>query len=133
MRFQVLRDVILLFVTVVLFAHLAFFNFVPRLLVKVCNFVRLTNTNRAADDDDSINRLYNVNDRRKERIKHLLAFSKLETKRCARVGGRTILLKKRKCLRLPFFFGMTELVEEAKKKYQTQRKNKSVLYLILIF
>ena len=36
----------------------AFFNFVfvPRLLVKVCNFVRLTNTNtnRAADDDDSI-------------------------------------------------------------------------------
>ena len=47
-------DVILLFVTVVLFAHLAFFNFVPRLLVKVCNFVRLRNTNRAADDDDSI-------------------------------------------------------------------------------
>ena len=38
--------------TVVLFAHLAFFNFVPRLLVKVCNFVRLTNTNRAAADDD---------------------------------------------------------------------------------
>ena len=54
MRFQVLRDVILLFVTVVLFAHLAFFNFVPRLLVKVCNFVRLRNTNRAAADDDSI-------------------------------------------------------------------------------
>ena len=85
MRFQVLRDVILLFVTVVLFAHLAFFNFVPRLLVKVCNFVRLTNTNRAAADDDSINRLYNVNDRRKERIKHLLAFPKLETKRRAGV------------------------------------------------
>ena len=87
MRFQVLRDVILLSVTVVLFAHLAFFNFVPRLLVKVCNFVRLTNTNtnRAAADDDSINRLYNVNDRRKERIKHLLAFSKLETKRRAGV------------------------------------------------
>jgi hypothetical protein len=28
-----------------------------------------------------------------------------------------------------FLFGMTELVEEAKKKYQMQRKNKSVLYI----
>jgi hypothetical protein len=45
-----------------------------------------------------------------------------------RAGGRTILLKKRK-FAAAFLFGMTELVEEAKKKYQTQRKNKSVLYI----